>query len=196
MAFCSYLKSSRSRLAIIPQDPFVFSGTIRENLDPIGRYSDTQLWQSLQRCHLSDTIAKWANGLSTDVLERGKIFSVGQKQLLCLARALLLNSQVKMNDRCHIFELKIKLNSFIKNFQVICIDEATASVDAETDRLIQKTIRSAFSQSTVLTIAHRLETIMDSDRVVVMSGGQLVEFDTPSKLLENPNTSFSQLVNG
>lgn len=79
---------------------------------------------------------------------------------------------------------------------MICIDEATASVDVETDRLIQKTIRSSFRSSTVLTIAHRLETIMDSDRVAVMSGGQLVEFDAPSRLLENPLSNFSQLVNG
>lgn len=79
---------------------------------------------------------------------------------------------------------------------MICIDEATASVDAETDRLIQKTIRSAFRHSTVLTIAHRLETIMDSDRVAVMSAGQLIEFASPSKLLENPVSHFSQLVNG
>ncbi|EFX82733.1 ABC protein, subfamily ABCC [Daphnia pulex] len=166
------LSDLRSRLAIIPQDPFIFSGTVRENLDPIGQYSDRQLWKSLERCHLRETVARWPIGLSTDVQERGRLFSVGQKQLLCLARALLLNSQV------------------------ICIDEATASVDAETDRLIQKTIRSAFRHSTVLTIAHRLETIMDSDRVAVMSAGQLVEFDSPSKLLENPVSHFYQLVNG
>nr|QBM06364.1 ATP-binding cassette sub-family C member 7 [Daphnia magna] len=162
----------RSRLAIIPQDPFIFSGTIRENLDPTSQHTDRQLWKCLERCHLKETISRWATGLSTDVQERGKLFSVGQKQLLCLARALLLNSKV------------------------ICIDEATASVDAETDRLIQKTIRSAFRHSTVLTIAHRLETIMDSDQVAVMSAGQLIEFDSPSKLLENPVSHFSQLVNG
>ena len=161
----------RSRLAIIPQDPFLFSGTVRENLDPTGRFMDRQLWTSLERCHLSETVLQWPLGLSTQVLERGKLFSAGQKQLLCLARALLLNARV------------------------ICIDEATASVDAETDRLIQMTIRSAFRSSTVLTIAHRIDTVMDCDRVAVMSGGQLVEFDSPAKLLQNPSSHFSQLVN-
>ena len=161
----------RSRLAIIPQDPFLFSGTLRENLDPTSRFTDRQLWTSLGRCHLSDTIGQWPQGLSTQVLERGKLLSAGQKQLVCLARALLLNARV------------------------ICIDEATASVDAETDRLIQMTIRSAFRSSTVLTIAHRIDTVMDCDRVAVMSGGQIVEFDSPSKLLQNSSSYFSQLVN-
>ena len=140
---------NRSRLAIIPQDPFIFSGTVRENLDPIGQYSDRQLWKSLERCHLRETIARWPIGLSTDVQERGKLFSVGQKQLLCLARALLLNSQVCLT--LHIIHF-LYLIFIMVWFQVICIDEATASVDSETDRLIQKTIRSAFRHSTVLTI--------------------------------------------
>jgi len=116
---------------------------------------------------LSETVVQWPLGLSTQVLERGKLFSAGQKQLLCLARALLLNARV------------------------ICIDEATASVDAETDRLIQMTIRSAFRSSTVLTIAHRIETVMDCDRMAVMSGGQLVELDSPAILLAFfPNGQF------
>lgn len=166
-----FISFRRSRLAIIPQDPFLFSGTVRDNLDPTGRHTDGELWASLERCHLSGIVSKWPQGLSADVLERGRIFSAGQKQLLCLARALLLNAKV------------------------ICIDEATANVDPETDRLIQQTIRTAFRSSTVLTIAHRLETIMDSDRVAVMSGGQLVELDPPAKLLENPGSQFSLLVN-
>lgn len=86
---------SRSRMAIIPQDPFIFSGTIRENLDPTSQYTDQELWKSLEQCHLSETVSKWPLGLSTDVLERGKLFSTGQKQLICLARALLLNSKVR-----------------------------------------------------------------------------------------------------
>jgi len=162
--------SPRSRIAVIPQDPFIFSGTIRDNLDPTGEYAEQELWSALELCHLAERVSNWG-GLSVDVLERGKLLSTGQKQLLCLARALLLKAKV------------------------ICVDEATASVDLETDRLIQQTIRRAFRSSTVLTIAHRTETIMDSDRVIVMSAGQIVECDTPSKLLENSASQFYKLVN-
>ena len=164
-----YLLCCRSRIAIIPQVPFIFSGTIRENLDPTGRFSDQQVLRALQRCSLAEMVAQWG-GLQTDVLERGGLLSAGQKQLVCLARALLLNTRV------------------------ICIDEATANVDLETDRLIQQTIRTAFRSGTVLTIAHRMETTLDSDRILVMNAGQIVALDTPSKLLENPSSQFSKLV--
>nr|QST14991.1 ABCC10 protein [Diaphanosoma celebensis] len=163
------LERLRSRIAIIPQVPFIFSGSVRDNLDPTGRFTDHQLWKALGRCHLSESVSQWG-GLETNVLERGSLLSAGQKQLLCLARALLLNSQV------------------------ICIDEATASVDLETDRLIQQTIRVAFRSSTVLTIAHRMNTTLNCDRILVMNGGQVAEWDAPSKLLENPSSQFSKLV--
>ena len=159
----------RSKIAIIPQQPFLFNGTIRDNLDPTRRYTDGEIWAALQRCHMAGAVNRWG-GLSADVLS-GNLLSNGKKQLICLARALLLNAKI------------------------ICIDEATASVDLEMDRLIQQTIRAAFRMSTVLTIAHRIVTIMDSDRIMVLSSGQIVEWDTPNKLLENPASHFYKLVN-
>jgi len=159
----------RSRLAIIPQDAFLFSGGVRNNLDPWKKYTDAELWTVLDRCHLDQAVRE-LGGLDADVGERGRHFSAGQRQLMCLARALLTRSKV------------------------LCIDEATASVDLETDKVIQQTIRSEFRESTVLTIAHRLDTIMDSDRVLVMDRGTVLECNTPQVLLGNKRSFFYGLV--
>uniref|UniRef100_A0A8C4HSN9 ATP-binding cassette sub-family C member 10 n=1 Tax=Dicentrarchus labrax TaxID=13489 RepID=A0A8C4HSN9_DICLA len=163
------LAQLRSRLAIIPQDPFLFSGTIRENLDPCGRHPDQQLLEVLDQCHLSPVVNRMG-GLDAEVGERGKSFSVGQRQLLCLARALLTRAKL------------------------LCIDEATASVDQKTDKLLQQTIREKFQDKTVLTIAHRINTIMDCDRVLVMHAGKVVEFDTPAALCQTDHSIFQRLV--
>ncbi|XP_053408287.1 ATP-binding cassette sub-family C member 10-like [Mercenaria mercenaria] len=165
------LKDIRSRIAIIPQDPFLFSGTVRENLDPTHAYTDSELWSVLEKCHLKDVVQR-LEGLHGDVAERGRHFSVGQRQLVCLARALLTRAKI------------------------LCIDEATASVDMETDMLIQQTIHSEFVDSTVLTIAHRINTIMDSDRVLVMSEGKVAEFAAPGRLLQSHDSLFYKLVHG
>ncbi|XP_028265886.1 multidrug resistance-associated protein 7 isoform X1 [Parambassis ranga] len=163
------LAQLRLRMAIIPQDPFLFSGTIRENLDPCGRHPDQHLLDVLEQCHLSPVVCRMG-GLDAVVGERGKSFSVGQRQLLCLARALL--TQAKL----------------------LCIDEATASVDQKTDKLLQQTIREKFQDKTVLTIAHRINTILDCDRVLVMHAGKVVEFDTPAALCQTDNSIFHRLV--
>lgn len=153
-------------MAIIPQDPVLFSGTIRSNLDPFNKYSDMEIWEGLQRTLLSNSISS----LNDKVTENGFNFSVGQRQLLCITRALLLRAKI------------------------IIMDEATAAVDVETDAAIQQTIRTEFAHATCLTVAHRLNTIMDSDKVLVMDQGVVGEFDTPANLLANPNTMFSKLV--
>ncbi|XP_047433724.1 ATP-binding cassette sub-family C member 10 [Mugil cephalus] len=165
------LTQLRSRLAIIPQDPFLFSGTVRENLDPCGRHPDEQLLDVLDQCHLSGVVGRMG-GLDAEVGERGKSFSAGQRQLLCLARALLTQAKV------------------------LCIDEATASVDQKTDKLLQQTIREKFQNKTVLTIAHRINTIMDCDRVLVMHAGKVVEFDSPAVLCQTDDSIFHRLVGG
>nr|XP_033947921.1 LOW QUALITY PROTEIN: multidrug resistance-associated protein 7 [Pseudochaenichthys georgianus] len=164
-----FILGELSRLAIIPQDPFLFSGSIRENLDPCERHSDHQLWTSLQQCHLSAVVLRMG-GLDAEVGERGRSFSVGQRQLLCLCRALLTQAKV------------------------LCIDEATASVDQKTDKLLQQTIREKFRDKTVLTIAHRINTIMDCDRVLVMHAGKVVEFDTPAALCQSDDSIFQRMV--
>ncbi|XP_056137092.1 ATP-binding cassette sub-family C member 10 [Lampris incognitus] len=165
------LTQLRSRLAIIPQDPFLFSSSIRENLDPCGQHSDQRLLDALDHCHLTNVVDRMG-GLDAEVGEKGKAFSVGQRQLLCLARALLTQASV------------------------LCIDEATASVDQKTDKLLQQTIREKFQDKTVLTIAHRINTIMDSDRVLVMHAGKVAEFDTPVALSQSEESIFHRLVCG
>ncbi|KAJ8938531.1 hypothetical protein NQ314_011454, partial [Rhamnusium bicolor] len=164
------IASLRSRMFCIPQDPFLYSGSIRENLDPLGEFRENEIWSALGKVNLVGTI-KQLGGLENNVDGAGYNFSVGQKQLICLARAVLHNAKI------------------------LCIDEATANVDHDTDRLIQHTLRSAFRKSTVITIAHRIQTILDSDRVLVMDEGRIVEFENPETLLADPSSQFGQLVN-
>ncbi|XP_023368668.1 multidrug resistance-associated protein 7 isoform X2 [Otolemur garnettii] len=163
------LPELRSQLAIIPQEPFLFSGTVRENLDPQGLHEDRALWQALEQCHLREVIVSMG-GLDGELGEGGRSLSLGQRQLLCLARALLTDAKI------------------------LCIDEATASVDQKTDQLIQQTISKRFANKTVLTIAHRLNTILNSDRVLVLHMGRVVELDSPAALRNQPHSLFQQLL--
>lgn len=165
------LADLRSRLALVPQDPVIFSGTVRNNLDPFDAVGgDAFIWQALQQAGMADTIRQMPGGLDAEISEGGGNLSTGQRQLLCMARALL------------------------RRTKILVLDEATSNVDNGTDQLIQSTIRSAFQHCTVLTIAHRLHTIIDSDRIMVLDAGRLVEFDAPQTLLKNPESVFSKLV--
>ncbi|KAF8931191.1 P-loop containing nucleoside triphosphate hydrolase protein [Dissophora ornata] len=160
----------RSHIAIIPQDPVLFQGTFRYNLDPLEKHSEQELWQVLETSDLKTYVQAQEGGLDATVTVNGENLSAGQRQLVCLSRALLAKSKV------------------------VVLDEATASVDMATDALIQKAIRVDFSTSTVITIAHRINTIIDYDRILVMQQGQLEEYDTPRNLLNDPNSAFSVLV--
>ncbi|KAF9130910.1 hypothetical protein BGW39_002500 [Mortierella sp. 14UC] len=160
------LTDLRKHLAIIPQDPTLFAGTIRDNLDPFRELADADLWEALERAHLKDFICSLTGGLSAKVSQNGENFSVGQRSLICLARALLRKSKI------------------------LILDEATAAVDVETDELIQRTIREEFRDRTVLTIAHRIKTVMDSDRILVMEQGKVVEFEAPQVLLQREESLF------
>ncbi len=140
------------------------------NLDPFNVYSDRDLWVALEISHLKEFVTSLENGLMFECSEGGGNLSLGQRQLLCLARALLRKSKV------------------------LILDEATASVDHNTDDLIQKTIRRELSDSTVLNIAHRLNTVMDSSRILVLDGGRIAEFDTPEELLKNTNGVFYSMA--
>ncbi|KAK6917096.1 ABC transporter-like, ATP-binding domain [Dillenia turbinata] len=160
----------RKALSLIPQSPVLFSGTVRFNLDPFGKHNDADLWEALERAHLKDVIRKNAFGLDAEVLESGENFSVGQRQLLSLARALLRRSKI------------------------LVLDEATAAVDVRTDALIQKTIREEFKSCTMLVIAHRLNTIIDCERILVLDAGQVLELDTPDRLLLKEDGAFARMV--
>ncbi|XP_035890492.1 uncharacterized protein LOC118502378 [Anopheles stephensi] len=164
------LRQCRGRISIIPQDPVIFSGSLRSNLDPDERLPDEQLWKALDQVELKPAITSLAGGLNTKMSEGGTNLSAGQRQLICLARAVL------------------------KGSKILILDEATANVDPKTDALIQRTIRTQFHDCTVLTIAHRLHTILDNDRVLVIDAGQMVEFDSPQKLLQIPDGFFRKLV--
>ncbi|KAI5713480.1 hypothetical protein M8J76_000230 [Diaphorina citri] len=164
------LHDLRARLSIIPQEPVLFSGSMRKNLDPFDEYPDAVLWNALEEVELKPMVQEMAGGLNTKMSEGGTNFSVGQRQLVCLARAI------------------------IRNNRVLVMDEATANVDPQTDTFIQKTIRDKFALCTVLTIAHRLNTVMDSDKVLVMDAGNLVEFDHPHVLLQNEKGIFHGMV--
>ncbi|ORX52518.1 P-loop containing nucleoside triphosphate hydrolase protein [Piromyces finnis] len=174
------LSDLRQRISIIPQDPILFSGTIRFNMDPFNEHTDEEIWEALENAGLKPTISELENKLESDVRANGENFSVGQRQLLCLARAMIRNSPI------------------------LIMDEATASVDIETDAIIQKALRTKFSNVTVLTIAHRLNTIIDYDKILVLSKGEVLEFDSPKNLLFETNengelvpctsTEFSKLV--
>uniref|UniRef100_H2Z8G2 Multidrug resistance-associated protein 1 n=1 Tax=Ciona savignyi TaxID=51511 RepID=H2Z8G2_CIOSA len=161
------LQDLRSKLSIIPQDPVLFSGTLRMNLDPFDSYTDEELWNALKHSHLKDFVLGLTLKLEHEVSEGGENLSVGQRQLVCLARALLRKSKI------------------------LVLDEATAAVDLETDDLIQATIRVQFEDCTTFTIAHRLNTIMDSTRVLVLDAGKVAEFDSPINLLKAKGIFYS-----
>ncbi|XP_058224199.1 putative ABC transporter C family member 15 isoform X1 [Rhododendron vialii] len=164
------LHDLRSRLSIIPQDPTMFEGTVRGNLDPLEQYSDNEIWEVLDRCQLGGLVRAKEEKLESTVVENGENWSVGQRQLICLGRALL------------------------KRSSILVLDEATASVDSATDGVIQKIISQEFKDRTIVTIAHRIHTVIDSDLVLVLSDGRIAEFDTPAKLLERDDSFFSKLI--
>ncbi|KAG0096414.1 hypothetical protein BGZ93_004576 [Podila epicladia] len=160
----------RSNIGIIPQDPVLFHGTFRYNLDPLAQHTEQELWAVLETSDLKSYVQAQDGGLDAMVAAQGENLSVGQRQLVCLSRALLAKSKI------------------------VVLDEATASVDMATDALIQKAIRVDFAASTVLTVAHRINTIIDYDRILVMHQGQVAEYDTPRNLLSNPNSIFASMV--
>ncbi|KAK2639936.1 hypothetical protein Ddye_027731 [Dipteronia dyeriana] len=164
------LHDLRSRLSIIPQDPTMFDGTVRSNLDPLEEYTDEKIWEALDKCQLGDEVRKKEGKLDSKVTENGENWSMGQRQLVCLGRVLL------------------------KKSKVLVLDEATASVDTATDNLIQQTLRQHFTDCTLITIAHRITSVLYSDMVLLLSHGLIEEYDSPTKLLEDKSSSFAQLV--
>ena len=165
-----HLQAARKSMAVITQDPVIFSGSVRRNLDPFSKYREEELWIALEEVQLKHLVQNMPGQLDFQLKECGTNFSVGERQLVCLARALLERSKI------------------------IIMDEATANVDFKTDRLIQEVIRNNFRDSTVLTIAHRLNTIIDYDKVLVLDDGQVMEFDKPETLLSKTNGFFAELV--
>jgi len=164
------LRALRQALAIIPQEATLFSGSLRSNLDPFGQHADADVRECLAQCSLEALCGAHPAGLLQPIEPKGANLSAGQRQLVCTARALLRGSRV------------------------LVLDEATASVDMETDELIQQTLRRVLGGVTVLTIAHRLATVMDYDRVVVLSAGAVLEAGPPLELRRRPGSAFAALV--
>lgn len=163
----------RSRLAIIPQDPVLFSGNIRFQLDPFDEYSDVEIWEALDQVYMSESVRNMSGGLNASIAENGDNLSQGQRQLLCISRALLRKNKI------------------------LIMDEATSAVDPHTDCCIQKLLRSSVLSSgcTVLTIAHRLQTIADYDYVLVMDKGGVAEYGSPQELLKDDSSLFCRMYN-
>lgn len=164
------LYEARGALTAIPQDPIFFTGTLRSNLDPFQEYDDGEIWRALQRAHINSLLENTPDKLNSHVTERGANFSVGERQLLCLARAMLQKKKV------------------------IVFDEATANVDYGTERLLHNTIKEQLKDCTVLTIAHRMTNIMHYDKVLVLDKGRLVEFDKPGVLITHKDSIFARLA--
>ncbi|GMY30465.1 ABC transporter C family member 10-like [Fagus crenata] len=164
------LHDLRSRLGIIPQDPTLFSGSVRYNLDPLSKHTDQEMWEVLEKCQLREAIRKKEEGLDSLVTQDGSNWSMGQRQLFCLGRALL------------------------KRSRILVLDEATASIDNVTDSILQKTIRKEFACCTVITVAHRIPTVMDCNKVLAIRDGKIVEYDEPMKLMNKESSLFGQLV--
>jgi ABC-type multidrug transport system fused ATPase/permease subunit len=164
------LAQLRKAVAMLPQDPILFAGTVRENLDPFGEHNDVQLYAALEQAQLMHTFKRQNQDLETNVGEGGGTLSVGQRQLLCFARAVLRNSKLLVMDEC------------------------TANVDVETDALLQSMVRQTFAHCTIFTIAHRLATVIDYDRIAVLDNGRLVEFGQPAELLSDPTGQLTALV--
>ncbi|ETV93494.1 hypothetical protein H310_12538 [Aphanomyces invadans] len=165
------VKTLRESMAIIPQNPILFKGTLRSYLDPFDQYTDAQLWDALEKVKLTPRIAQEEKKLESTIEENGENYSVGERQMLCMARALLRN--------CHI----------------VVMDEATAAIDHETDQNLQRVIREEFASSTVLTIAHRLDTVLDADRIMVFDQGRVAQCDTPEALIAAGTGIFFELCN-
>lgn len=146
----------------------MFNGTLRFNLDPAGKYTDHEIWKCLEACKLKELVSSMTAGLETKVSPSGSNLSTGERQLICLVRALL------------------------KKTKIVVIDEATANIDLVTDRLIQETIRQEFADCTVLMIAHRLTTVADSNRIICFEDGLVKAFDKPSELLNDKSSIFSE----
>nr|WPH24505.1 ABC transporter subfamily C1 [Tetranychus urticae] len=164
------LHDLRSRLTVIPQDPVLFSGSFRRNFDPFDIYTDAEIWKALDQAHLKVFVSKLDKGLDHEITEGGENLSIGQRQLVCLTRALL------------------------RKTKILVLDEATAAVDVETDELIQQTIRKEFADCTIVTIAHRFNTILDYDKIIVMDKGQIIEYDSPQSLLHNDRSVFYSMA--
>ncbi|XP_021347161.1 multidrug resistance-associated protein 1-like isoform X1 [Mizuhopecten yessoensis] len=160
------LHDLRANITILPQDPVLFSGPLKANIDPLERFTDNEIWKALESAHMKSFVKNQRDQLYYECGEGGMNLSVGQRQLVCLGRALLNKNKI------------------------LILDEATAAVDMETDELIQQTIQSEFEECTVLTIAHRLNTIMDYDRVMVLDKGLIAEFDTPRTLIQDTSSVF------
>lgn len=164
------LHELRSKMSIIPQEPVAFIGALRKNLDPFDERNDEEIWDALEKVQLKNVVNEMSGKLEYQLSEGGGNLSVGQRQLICLARALLRRNKI------------------------LVLDEATANVDHHTDDLIQKTIRNNFEDCTVITIAHRLNTIIDSDRILVLDAGRVSQFDTPCNLIQDLQGIFYNLI--
>lgn len=162
------LSQLRRSITIIAQESILFSGTVRDNMDPLHEYSDVDVWNALEEVELKHVLSRNKDGLAAIVTNGGANFSLGQRQLICLARAVLRQNKI------------------------VILDEATANIDGETDGIVQRMISKKFADSTVLTITHRMHSVMDYDKILVMDAGRAIEYDTPHNLMREKRWIFQE----
>ena len=160
------LKKLRESITIIPQDSTLMDGTLRYNIDPISCYSDHEIYQVMKKIGFDYILSENKGGLDQKISENGSNLSIGEKQLICITRAILRKSKI------------------------IVLDEATASIDYKTEEIIQKALNEILSDSTMISIAHRIKTVMNADKILVLENGEIIEFDTPQNLLRDKNSYF------
>ena len=183
------LSDLRSQITIVPQEPVLFSNTLRFNLDPEGKHEDYQLIDIVKRANLSKLLERDGNGLDFEIATKGENLSEGEKAIVCICRAALRSIEPE-NSQSHINNLK----TGFKRAKIILIDEATASIDVKTEQTIQNLMNSEFRDATVLTIAHRLNTVISSDKIMVLDYGELVEYGDPKVLRIDSDSHFYKLL--
>ena len=184
------LQKLRESITIIPQDSTLMDGTLRYNIDPINAYSDKEIIQVMEKIGFDYILNQNKDGLSQNISENGNNLSIGEKQLICITRAILRKTKIGNNLSIGEKQLICITRAILRKTKIIVLDEATSSIDYKTEEIIQNALNEILANSTMICIAHRIKTVMNADKILVLENGEIIEFDTPQNLLKNNNSFF------